>query len=647
MNNSPNQGILTALDPYKEQLLTRLTATLRISALDNRGVLTSPRRAPKLAEQIGGLWFAILSATAGPDEVEQLSLDLVKQGLTYVTASRAMQTLRQTVLEVAGNDASLKLDILLVLDDFVNQFLKNVAIAREVSIIREQEQYQASLQQVLQDRLQSEHILGKKLDQRQKKLQNVINIYSSISILTDETEILNSFVALAQEKLMLAGVAVLELASNEQVATVRAAAGQIPDKFNLHMAQEIRSDSLLEQTITQNQLVLKASTAAENEVKYEIVAPLSIGQHIIGMLALWTTETDLSEDDLEYVRPLAITLTDTWQNAHLLAQAEERANELEMLQGQQVRATWQRAESLVRRAHIYDGVDVRTEVVDLQSRYDSDEFLTLPIRVRDLLVGKLTVPVADRKLSEDDIAFTEMVIGEMAKAIENANLIQDTQRRTYELAVLNELGQALAARLNVGQVLEATYWGASNLLDASNLSIGLYNSATDEVEIAFTTNQLTLDQQATTMPASRGITGYIIRNRTSLLIPENLPERLAELGIDVVGKSSLSFLGVPIIAGDQVLGRIIVQSFTTPGVYNEQDRELLIAVANQTAIALQNAGLFEQTQRRVYQEQTIREITEKMQTAVNLEELVKITATQLGERLSAGHAIINLGIDDK
>ena len=68
----------------------------------------------------------------------------------------------------------------------------------------------------------------------------------------------------------------------------------------------------------------------------------------------------------------------------------------------------------------------------------------------------------------------------------------------------------------------------------------------------------------------------------------NQPKQTKALGIEAVGKEALSFLGVPLIAGDEVLGGISVQSFTTFDAFSERDRELLTAIAGQAAIALQN-----------------------------------------------------------
>jgi len=72
-----------------------------------------------------------------------------------------------------------------------------------------------------------------------------------------------------------------------------------------------------------------------------------------------------------------------------------------------------------------------------------------------------------------------------------------------------------------------------------------------------------------------------------------VPEWQKGVGIEGVGETSLSWLGVPMIVGDHVLGVISLQSFTTPRAYGERERDLLASIANQTAVALQNARLYE------------------------------------------------------
>lgn len=110
-------------------------------------------------------------------------------------------------------------------------------------------------------------------------------------------------------------------------------------------------------------------------------------------------------------------------------------------------------------------------------------------------------------------------------------------------------------------------------------------------------------------------------------------------------------LAVPITLGVEIFGVLDVQSDQLDGL-NEEDQLLLIGLCGQIAIAIETrraeterARLLEEVERRARREQTIREITERMRTANNLEQLVKITARELGQRLSAGHAIVELGLE--
>jgi GAF domain-containing protein len=110
-------------------------------------------------------------------------------------------------------------------------------------------------------------------------------------------------------------------------------------------------------------------------------------------------------------------------------------------------------------------------------------------------------------------------------------------------------------------------------------------------------------------------------------------------------------LAVPITLGVEIFGVLDVQSDQLDGL-NEEDQLLLIGLCGQIAIAIETrraeaerSRLLEEVERRARREQTIREITERMRAANNLEQLVKITARELGQHLSAGHAVVELGLE--
>ncbi|MCL4297085.1 MAG: PAS domain S-box protein [Anaerolineae bacterium] len=110
-------------------------------------------------------------------------------------------------------------------------------------------------------------------------------------------------------------------------------------------------------------------------------------------------------------------------------------------------------------------------------------------------------------------------------------------------------------------------------------------------------------------------------------------------------------LAVPITLGVEIFGVLDVQSDKVDGL-NVEDQLLLVGLCGQIAIAIETrrteaerSRLLAEVERRAHREQTIREITERMRAANNLEQLVKITARELGQRLAAGHVVVELGLE--
>jgi GAF domain-containing protein len=256
--------------------------------------------------------------------------------------------------------------------------------------------------------------------------------------------------------------------------------------------------------------------------------------------------------------------------------------------------------------------------------------LALPLISRGEVIGAMTIQSAqEAAFSEEDIAVLQTMAGQVANVIENARLFEETRSRAEELAVLNDLAQALTARLNVDQVLEETYRGVARLLDATNFFIGLYDPEKHEIVYPINVTESVIDREISILPAEQGISGYIVRHGTSVLIEGNVGKWEAEHGIDSVGEPANSWLGVPLMLGDQTLGVMAVQSYTDSRLYSEHDRDMLVAIANQAAVALQNAQLFEEAraserrlQRQIVQQNALIEIGRAVSQMVELKSLL-------------------------
>lgn len=386
----------------------------------------------------------------------------------------------------------------------------------------------------------------------------------------------------------------------------------------------------------------------------EICFPLRVGGRIIGVLDIRSTlEAAFSEDDVPAFRALADQLAVSIENARLVERIEGQLRETERLYGEYSAAAWADLLSPARPlGYVYDRVDVLPAAESLAPDLTLDQgepvtegaTLAVPLKVRGQTIGVLGVQEGDgaREWSPEEIAIVEAVGDQVAMALDGARLFGETRTRAEELVVLNRLAQALTARLTVGEVLEETYRGVSRLLNATNFYIGLYDSQKNEISFPFNVTESAVDQQIKVISAGQGYAGYMVRNHKGLLITEDTVEKTlektTEMGIERVGQPALSYLGAPLVIGDQVLGVVAVQDYDTPHAYDKRDQTLLTAIASQTAIALQSANLFEETQRRAVQLAAAAEVARDATAILEVGQLLDETVHLISEQFGYYHA---------
>ncbi|MBN1179026.1 MAG: GAF domain-containing protein [Anaerolineae bacterium] len=168
------------------------------------------------------------------------------------------------------------------------------------------------------------------------------------------------------------------------------------------------------------------------------------------------------------------------------------------------------------------------------------------------------------------------------------------QRRVQELDSLHAIGQALSASLDLDTILAEIHIQARALMSTDNFYVALYNEEENEVSfpLAIVEGQ---PRRWSARQAGDGLTEYVLRTGAPLLIQENVSARVKELGVAEVGRQAVSWLGVPILAGDAPLGVIAVQSYAYPETYDESHLEMLTTLASHAAVAIQNARLYTRT----------------------------------------------------
>ncbi|WP_457616773.1 PAS domain S-box protein [Lutibacter sp.] len=125
----------------------------------------------------------------------------------------------------------------------------------------------------------------------------------------------------------------------------------------------------------------------------------------------------------------------------------------------------------------------------------------------------------------------------------------------------------------------------NKIIDTSNFYIALYNDKTNEIDLAFTTDDVGEKRK---FPAEKTLTGHVIKIKKPLLVTEKTYSELIENGIvNKKGIDSKIWVGVPLKLRDKVFGTIVVQSYTNKNAYTEEDLHLLEFVADQISTIIQ------------------------------------------------------------
>ncbi|MGH2407938.1 MAG: GAF domain-containing protein [Candidatus Limnocylindrales bacterium] len=231
----------------------------------------------------------------------------------------------------------------------------------------------------------------------------------------------------------------------------------------------------------------------------------------------------------------------------------------------------------------------------------TESWLGVPIQAGPDLTAVIVLGnVEPNAYSAADERLVSTVASSMGVALANARLFDETKRllaetdqRAAELAIINEIGAALAAQLDFQAITELVGERVRGLFDAGSIYIALYDPTTNMIEFPY---EIAEGKRYHTepIPFGEGLTSRVIRTRKALLT--STAAESTPLGAIVSGFVTESWLGVPILAGDRVLGVIALESMRQHA-FNDADAQLLGTLASSMGVALENARLFDETKR--------------------------------------------------
>ncbi len=169
---------------------------------------------------------------------------------------------------------------------------------------------------------------------------------------------------------------------------------------------------------------------------------------------------------------------------------------------------------------------------------------------------------------------------------------QALRRRNQELAALVEINRVVTSSLDLDEVLEATMQGIREILRVEAGSLVLLDEETGDLTFRKTFSPSHGWGTGRTIQPGEGILGYVVQSGECRLVNnvEREPQFSAEVD-EEAGFTSRAILCVPLTFHDRVIGAIEVSN-KLGGVFDEQDMELLQAMAASVAVAVDNANLY-------------------------------------------------------
>jgi GAF domain-containing protein/CheY-like chemotaxis protein len=326
------------------------------------------------------------------------------------------------------------------------------------------------------------------------------------------------------------------------------------------------------------------------------------------------------------------------------------------------------------RKHVFETAKplVINKDLDLQrANYDqtvmvgqgAKSIVLVPLNTSGEVVGVISLQNLDKEnaFSDSDVNLLSTLANSMTVALENARLfdetnrlLKETEQRTAELAIINSVQEGLASKLDIQAIYDLVGDKIREVFDTQGIAISYYDR-----EKNYITNPYYLFKgkrvQGNSFELGKGLTSHVIQTAQPLLINENAVQRYKELGAvfapNETEDAAKSWLGVPLISGGKVNGTIRLENYEREFAYNETDVSLLQTLANSMSVALENARLFDETNRllketeqRTAELAVINSVQEGLAKELDMQGIYDLVGERV-QKLFQTHAVIIASFD--
>ncbi len=279
------------------------------------------------------------------------------------------------------------------------------------------------------------------------------------------------------------------------------------------------------------------------------------------------------------------------------------------------------------------------------------------VKIQGTTIGKIGVRNANGEpLTEKQRDLFASLTDQVAVALDRARLFEETElgrqeieEQAAELTTVNEISELVSSQLNLQSLVDAVGDRFIETFLANSVYIALVDEKEKMISFPYFTNRVDgpMNVSPRALDEQGGFTGKIYKTKQPVIHNSSdgdIAAAAVAQGAAVIDSShdSNSYIGVPMIVGEKVIGVIGLNGQQDRRMYDEKDVPLLTTLASTIAVALQNTQQFEETQRRANREALVNEISQKIQNATTIESAMQTAVTELGKALGIQRAVVEL-----
>lgn len=259
--------------------------------------------------------------------------------------------------------------------------------------------------------------------------------------------------------------------------------------------------------------------------------------------------------------------------------------------------------------------------------------LCVPLKVQGRVLGTMNVNhwYVSRRFSAEEVALLQGVANQAAIAIENARLFANERRQLHLSRTLQKVGALLTTSLQLEEVYDQIFDLLGQVVAYDSASLFLLDYDSDEfVMVAgrgfddhvFVGEQLRLAASIIHRKFDENATWSVIKN------VNGHPAWVTKEGLERIR----AWIGALLLVKGEQIGLLCVDSQES-GHYSDEDGQTVAAFANQAAVAIVNARLYDETMRQARELAILNQISQETAVSLDIDVFLENITNLIGQEL--------------